>query len=371
MRVTHACTARIGYIPGMQHIMLLAAVLVLGLGLVACAGPGRGAGHAGRFAIAIHGGAGVIDTDTPPEKRAAYESSLRAALTIGRDELARGGTSLDVCEKVVRFLEDDPLFNAGRGAVYTEHGTHELDASVMDGATLGCGAVAAVRTVKNPISLARLVMTRTRHVMLIGDGAEKFADEAGVDRVPNTYFDTPHRYEALQRALEERRREGKTSDSGAGGLTRSWHGAKPHHASEYRGTVGCVALDTHGNLAAATSTGGLTAKRWGRVGDAPIIGAGCYANNATCAVSCTGTGEEFIRHGTARTVSDLMEFRGVSLNSAADEVIHKRMTRDDGGLIAVSHTGEIAMPFSTNGMFRGAADNSGRFEVGIWETTGR
>lgn len=357
-----------------MNSLLLAAALLASLALVACAASHHAGVERPRFAIAIHGGAGVIDKDSPPDKRAAYEASLRAALTLGRDELARGGSALDACEKVVRFLEDDPLFNAGKGAVYTEDATHELDASIMDGSTLGCGSVAAVRTIKNPISLARLVMARTRHVMLIGDGAEKFADEAGVERVPNSYFDTPHRLDALKKALEERRKnEGKVSDAAPGGQAHSWHASRPLHApgNEYRGTVGCVALDSKGNLAAATSTGGLTAKRWGRVGDSPIIGAGCYANNATCAVSCTGTGEEFIRHGTARTVSDLMEFKGLSVADAADEVIHKRMTKDDGGLIAVSRTGEISLPFSTDGMFRGAADSSGRFEVGIWETMGK
>jgi beta-aspartyl-peptidase (threonine type) len=355
----------------MNSLLLLGALLAV-LTLAACATSHTSGTGRPTFAIAIHGGAGVIDKHANAEKVAAYEASLRAALTIGRDELARGATALDACEKVVRFLEDDPLFNAGKGAVYTEDATHELDASIMDGATLGCGAVAAVRTVKNPVSLARLVMTKTRHVMLIGDGAEKFADEAGVERVPNSSFDTPHRYETLQRVLEERRRQPrKISDAAAGGQAHSWHASRALHApDEYRGTVGCVALDVHGNLAAATSTGGLTAKRWGRVGDSPIIGAGTYANNATCAVSSTGTGEEFIRHGAARCVSDLMEFKGWTLARAADEVIHTRMTRDDGGLIAVSRTGEIAMPFSTDGMFRGAADGAGRFEVGIWENVG-
>ncbi|MFO0831777.1 MAG: isoaspartyl peptidase/L-asparaginase [Phycisphaerales bacterium] len=350
-----------------MHTLLVAASLLAALMLAACHTPHAGA-PAPTFAIALHGGAGVIDKNAPADTRAAYEASLRSALSIGRDELARGGSALDACEKVVRFLEDDPLFNAGKGAVYTEDGKHELDASIMDGRTLGCGAVAAVRTVKNPVSLARLVMARTRHVMLIGDGAEKFADETGVERVPNSYFDTPHRYEALQKALEERRSEKNKRTDAAAPVPPAHDGSRANRSPQYRGTVGCVALDSQGNLAAATSTGGLTAKRWGRVGDSPVIGAGTYANNATCAVSCTGTGEEFIRHGTARTVSDLMEFKGWPVARAADEVIHKRMTRDDGGLIAVSHSGEIAFPFSTDGMFRGAADSTGRFEVGIWES---
>lgn len=337
-----------------KTLILLFAVLAL----ASCASAGReNNGMAGltlsapgvrSFAIAIHGGAGVIDKGAPDAKRREYEDSLRQALTIGRDELAKGGTALDACERVVRFLEDDPKFNAGKGAVYNAEGKHELDASIMDGRTLACGAVASVRTVKNPISLARLVMEKSGQVMLIGDGAEQFADAMKVERVPNSYFDTPHRYEALQKALEERKKteaaEGKS-----------------------RGTVGCVCLDTHGNLAAATSTGGLTAKRYGRVGDSPIIGAGNYANNRSCAVSGTGTGEEFIRHTVARDVAALMEYKGLSAEAAAKEVVFHRLAIDDGGVIVVSKTGEIAMVFSTDGMFRGAADSGGRFEVSIWK----
>ncbi|MBX3357685.1 MAG: isoaspartyl peptidase/L-asparaginase [Phycisphaeraceae bacterium] len=321
----------------------------------ACSTP-RGAGPAApggggaepAYAIVIHGGAGTFPRSAPAERRQAYEEALAAALTIGRDELAKGGTALDACEKVVRYLENDPKFNAGKGAVYTEIGTHELDASIMDGSTLACGAVAGVKTVKNPITLARLVMTNTRHVLLAGDGAEAFADTftvEQVERVGNSYFDTERQYEVLQEVLEERKKEAEP---------------KP------RSTVGCAALDMHGNLAAATSTGGLTGKRFGRIGDSPIIGAGTYADNRTCAVSCTGVGEEFIRHGVARDIAALMEYKGLSVNDAAMQVVFKTLRPDDGGVIAVSRTGEIAMVFSTVGMFRGAADSSGRFEVAIW-----
>lgn len=306
------------------------------------------------FAIAIHGGAGVIDkATTTPEERDAYLASLRAALAAGREELARGGTAIDACEKVVRLLEEDPKFNAGKGAVFTEAGTHELDASIMDGATLKAGAVAGVRTVRNPISLARLVMERTRHILLIGEGAEQFATEVGVERVENSWFDTPKRREALEKELEKRRRGAMDDDF-------VFH-------KDYRGTVGAVALDTHGNLAAATSTGGMTAKKWGRVGDAPIIGAGTYANNQTCAVSGTGTGEQFIRHTIAKSIAAAIEYRGMSAEQAASHAVHRLLDPDDGGVIVVSHTGEIAMVFNTSGMFRGAADSGGRFEVGIWE----
>jgi len=330
--------------------MLKAAVLVLILLLVSCASPQLAAPRSGkgRFAIAIHGGAGVIEKNAPEAERLAYVQGLEKALREGRDRLSRGESALDACEAVVRILEDDPNFNAGKGAVFTEDGKHELDASIMDGSNLACGAVAAVRTVKNPISLARLVMEKTSHVLLIGDGAEQFATTVGVERVDPSYFDTEKRRRALEAVLKERREKAAATPKS-------------------RGTVGCVALDIHGNLAAATSTGGMTAKRFGRVGDSPIIGAGTYANNATCAVSCTGTGEEFIRNQAAHDVSALMQYKGVSVEQAAHTVIFERLKPDDGGLIALSHTGEIAMPFSTLGMFRGAADSGGRFEVAIWE----
>jgi beta-aspartyl-peptidase (threonine type) len=334
----------------MRELMLM---LVVGCVLAGCAATG-GRNSRPSFAIAIHGGAGVIDkATTTPEERDAYLSSLRAALRAGRDELAKGGTAMDACEKVVRLLEEDPKFNAGKGAVFTEAGTHELDAAIMDGATLKAGAVAGVRTVRNPIALARLVMERTRHILLIGEGAEQFATEMGVERVENSWFDTPKRREALEKELEKRRR-------GAAGEDIAKH-------KDYRGTVGAVALDSHGNLAAATSTGGMTAKKWGRVGDSPIIGAGTYANNKTCAVSGTGTGEQFIRHTIAKSIAAAMEYRGMSAEQAARHAVHGLLDPDDGGVIVVSHTGEIAMVFNTAGMFRGAADSSGRFEVGIWE----
>lgn len=309
-----------------------------------------------RFAIAIHGGAGVLSKTATPAEVAEYEASLRTALQTGRDMLASGRSSLDTVEAVVRKLEDDPRFNAGKGAVFTAQEKHELDASIMNGQTLACGAVAGVTTIRNPISLARLVMEQTRHVLLASSGAEAFADEmnsrgiGNIERVPNTYFDTEKR----RRSLEEWRAE--TGTAMAEG--------KPPFAY---GTVGCVALDMNGNLAAATSTGGMTGKRFGRVGDSPIIGAGCYANNATCAVSCTGTGEQFIRHVVAKSVSDRMELAGESLRTSAEHLVNKTLNPDDGGFIAVSRDGEIVMVFNSEGMFRGAADSSGRFDVAIWD----
>jgi len=296
-----------------------------------------------RWSLAIHGGAGTIPKDIPESERDAYLASLRKALEVGREVLAGGGTSLDAVEKVVQFLEDDPLFNAGKGAVYTHDGTHELDAAIMDGRDLSCGSVAGLKTVRHPISLARLVKERSPHVFLVGDGAEAFATEMQVERVKNDWFDTPKRRQQLDEALRQEQE------------------AKP------KGTVGAVALDQHGNLAAATSTGGMTNKRWGRLGDVPVIGAGTYANNKTCAISATGWGEKFIRNTVAHDISALMEYAGLSLQQAADRVIHGKLEKDDGGVIGVARDGSIALVFNSEGMYRGAADSKGRFEVKIWE----
>lgn len=297
------------------------------------------------WALAIHGGAGVIPKDMEEEKQRDYYEALRVALTLGRDMLEEGATSLDVVEAVVTSLEDAPEFNAGKGSVFTHEGAHELDAAIMDGRDLNCGAVAGLKTVKNPIRLARKVMTDSKHVFFMGDGAEAFADSTDVERVEQEYYYTERRHEALQRALA---REAE---------------------AEKHGTVGAVALDKDGNLAAATSTGGMTNKRFGRVGDVPVIGAGTYANNATAAVSCTGWGEKFIMNTVAHDVSARMAYKGLGVEAAAKEVIHGQLDENDGGLIAVGHDGSIALVFNSNGMFRGAADSNGRFEVGIWEET--
>lgn len=293
------------------------------------------------WSLAIHGGAGTIPKNIPESQKEEYLKSLRAALEVGRKVLAGGGTSLDAVEKVVRFLEDDPLFNAGRGAVFTNEGTHELDAAIMDGRDLSCGSVAALKTVKNPISLARLVMEKSPHVFMVGQGAEKFADEMKVERVDQKYFFTQKRWDDWQKKLKE-------------------------EAEKDKDTVGAVALDVHGNLAAATSTGGMTNKRFGRLGDVPVIGAGTYANNRTAAISATGWGEKFIRHTVAHDISALMEYRGLTLQQAAEEVIHRKLDKDDGGVIGVARDGSIALVFNSEGMYRGAADSTGRFEVAIW-----
>jgi beta-aspartyl-peptidase (threonine type) len=319
--------------------------------LLLCAGcapssppPDADGGAAPRWAFAIHGGAGGLSRDgIDSDREAAIRAALEGALRAGVESLEGGASSLDTIERVLRILEDDPLFNAGKGAVYTHEGTHELDAAVMRGEDLATGAVAGVRNVKNPVSLARLVMERTEHVLLVGSGAEAFANEMGVALVEQDYFHTEERFKALERARGAER-----------------------EPDEKHGTVGAVALDQAGNLAAATSTGGRTNKRFGRVGDVPIVGAGTYANNQTCAVSGTGKGEEFIRHAVAGSISKLMEYRGSSLEEAAREIIHGILEPNDGGVIAVGADGSIAMEFNTEAMFRGAADSEGRLEISIW-----
>jgi len=306
------------------------------------------------FAIAIHGGAGVISQDMPDELRDQYLTSMDQALTLGRDMLEEGKPGLDVVVEVIKLFELDPLFNAGRGAVMTNEGSFELDASIMDGSNLAAGAVAGIKTVKHPIVLARHVMDDSRHVLFAGEGGERFADLMEVERVKQSWFYTERRHEQLKRAQE------------VDEVTLSEERADL--PDEFRmGTVGVAVLDKNGNLAAGTSTGGMTNKRFGRVGDSPIIGAGTYANNATCAVSATGTGEQFIRHAVAHQISAIMEYTGKSLQEAAELVINSKLNPGDGGIIAVGHDGEIAMVFNSQGMYRAAANSKGRFEVKIWE----
>jgi beta-aspartyl-peptidase (threonine type) len=299
----------------------------------------------GRYALALHGGAGR----TPEEEAEATIASLRGALQAGLEILQRGGSSLDAVEQVIQILEDDPLFNAGRGAVFHSGGGHELDAAIMDGRTKACGAVAAVRTVRHPITLARRVMQHTRHVLLVGEGAEQFAVEQGLQRVDNAWFDTPRQRRAWERARQ------------ANPQTQSR--LEPDQA--HYGTVGCVALDQHGNLAAGTSTGGINNKRPGRVGDTPLIGAGTYADNATCAVSCTGIGEQFIRHTVAYDLAARLAYRRQPLAEAVHDVLHRTLNPQDGGLIALTTDGTVVMEFTTAGMARAMADSTGRQLVKI------
>jgi L-asparaginase / beta-aspartyl-peptidase len=307
------------------------------------------------WAIAIHGGAGVIPKNLPAETVKEYENALISALNYGRERLANGDSALDVCEAVVRLLEDDPHFNAGKGAVFTEKGDHELDASIMDGSTLRCGAVTGVRTVRNPVSLARAVMEKTRHILLAGEGAEQFAASQGFERVENSSFDTDARRKAWQQWQQERARTGSSSSPSE---------RRPN--ADHYGTVGCVICDNQGRLAAATSTGGMTGKRQGRVGDTPLIGAGNYADNFA-AVSCTGTGEQFMRHVIGRTVAARMQFAGQTLEEAARAVVFETLQPGDGGLIAVDKSGDVVTVFNSEGMYRGIADSSGRIVVRIHE----
>jgi len=302
-----------------------------------------------KFGMVIHGGAGTIErSEMTPENEAAHRAGLEQALKAGSDILQRGGSSLDAVEAAIRVLEDNPLFNAGKGAVFTHEGTNELDASIMDGRTLSAGAVAALKHIRNPISLARLVMEKSPHVMLVGEGAEAFAKTKGVEFVDQKYFYTDERWQSLQKE--------KAKQSPA-----------PTPEKDRHGTVGAVALDKSGNLAAGTSTGGTTNKQFGRIGDSPIIGAGTYANNRTCAVSCTGDGEYFIRSLVAYDVSALMEYKGMPVEKAAQTALDKAgKLGGTGGLIALDKDGNFTMPFNTSGMYRGQVDAAGKISVEIY-----
>jgi L-asparaginase / beta-aspartyl-peptidase len=305
------------------------------------------AGAQNKYCLVVHGGAGVMERKTfTPEKQKEYIFHLNKALLLGDSVLSHGGTSNEAVVTTVSYLEDCPLFNAGKGAVFTWDGKNELDASVMEGATLKAGAVTGVKTIKNPVKAAVSVMNFSEHVFLSGKGAEEFARKQGLELVPNRYFFTRNRYEALKK-LKKEERERNQNDN--------------------HGTVGCVALDKYGNLCAGTSTGGMTGKRYGRIGDTPVIGAGTYADNKTCAVSCTGHGEYFIRLGVARDVAMQMEYLGYPLEIAAGNVLKKlTILGGTGGFIALDHSGNITMPFNTTGMFRGFIKSTGEKEIAIF-----
>lgn len=306
------------------------------------------------YAIVIHGGAGtILKANMTDEKEAAYLKILNEALDAGETILKNGGTSKEAVEKTIMLMEDSPLFNAGKGAVFTNAGTNELDASVMDGASQNAGAVGGVKNVRNPIQAAIAVMDNSPHVMLTGEGAEKFAVEQELTTVDNKYFHTDRRWESLQKVkAEEAESTGYIMDN---------------VDSKY-GTVGCVALDKSGNLFAGTSTGGMTNKRWGRVGDSPIIGAGTYADNATCGISCTGHGEYFIRYAVAHDVAARMAYLGESVDDAANFVVNKKLVEKggSGGLIALDAKGNVSMPFNSEGMYRGYS-KPGKREVLIYK----
>lgn len=315
-----------------------------------------------QWGLVIHGGAGTIARESmTPERESAYRASLEAALRAGHQVLSEGGQALDAVVAAVQVMEDDSLFNAGRGAVFTNDGRNELDAAIMDGPTLRAGAVAGVTTVRSPVALARAVMEQSEHVFMAGRGAEAFAEIHGLEIVHPSYFRTEARWEALQRAQQD---EARTEQPPTGGAA-----APPSSPNAHRfGTVGAVALDQRGRLAAATSTGGMTNKRWGRIGDVPVIGAGTYAN-ASCGVSGTGWGEIFIMNTVARDICARMEFQGLTLQAAADQVMHTILPAqadDTGGIIALSATGEIVWSFNTPGMYRGRIDQEGTVTLGIY-----
>lgn len=317
------------------------------------------------IAIAIHGGAGTISkAKMTPERRAAYDAKLTEAVETGYKLLAQGKTSQQAVIAAVQILEASPLFNAGKGAVYTFDEQHELDASIMDGKTLNAGAVAGVKTVKSPIALAKTVMEESVHVLLSGEGAEQFAEKQGLALVENSYFDTDHRYQSLLRAkkkLAEKERE-----------LKDFQAAHQTLGNEYKfGTVGAVAIDKQGNLTAGTSTGGMTAKRYGRIGDSPIIGAGTYANNESCAVSATGHGEYFIRYHVAADICARMQYQNISVVEAADTVVNKVLVEagGNGGVIVVDKDGNITMPFNSTGMYRASksSKDGGKTYVAIFK----
>ncbi|MGH8283400.1 MAG: isoaspartyl peptidase/L-asparaginase family protein [Gammaproteobacteria bacterium] len=338
-------------------------IFFLGLSLftsgVLAAGPLAAANHP--IAIVIHGGAGTISPkDMTPALEAEYRFVLRKALTTGYGVLKKGGASIDAVQAAIEVMENSPLFNAGKGAVFTHDGKNEMDAAIMDGSDLKAGAVADVQHIKNPIALARLVMEKTPHVLMVSDGAEKFALSQGMQLMPASYFYTKQRWDALQRALKQQ--GNKTA-----AVEEQYPGTKAHGF----GTVGAVALDRYGNIAAGTSTGGLTNKLDGRVGDSPIVGDGTYANNLTCGESGTGIGEYYMRLNLTKDVSDLMEYKGWSLKKAVKYEIYDKLVnfggKNSGGLIALDRNGDIVTAFNTSGMYRGWVDVRGHVFVKIFK----
>ncbi|WP_105046591.1 isoaspartyl peptidase/L-asparaginase family protein [Polaribacter gangjinensis] len=315
------------------------------------------------FAIIIHGGAGtILKKNMTDEKEAAYKAKLEEAIKVGYNILKNGGTSTEAVLKTIQVMEESPLFNAGKGAVFTNAGTNELDASFMDGKTLNAGAVAGVKDVKSPIELAIKIMTDSEHVMLSGEGASAFAKEKGLEIVDPSYFYTENRYQSLQKIINQEK-------------TQLDHDAKkasfydPNIKDSKFGTVGCVALDKNGNIAAGTSTGGMTNKRWGRIGDAPIIGSGTYANNNTCGVSSTGWGEYFIRSQVAYDISAQMEYQKKSLKEATKDVIQNKLTKlgGTGGIVALDKNGNMSFEFNTEGMYRASMDEKGKLIIKIYK----
>lgn len=323
-----------------------------------------------QWAVVLHGGAGVIERSSlTPQMESAYRTALRNAIQTAGNVLEKGGSSLDAIESAIRMMEDDPLFNAGRGAVFTANGKNELDAAIMDGSNIKAGAVAAVTRTRHPISLARAVMEKSQHVMLIGAGADEFAKENGLEQVDPSFFFTERRWQNLVEYLNKRHMPIPPRPVGAPPAPETPARSEDSKVHQF-GTVGVVALDMHGNIAAGTSTGGTTGKRWGRVGDSPIIGAGTYASNQSCAVSATGTGEYFIRLTVAREVCALVQYKNMKLQAAADDVIHRQLTQlgGDGGVIAISPDGQLAWSLNTSGMYRARLVQGGKPEIAIFKS---
>lgn len=316
-------------------------------------------GEQKEWALVLHGGAGAISEDRPDSVKDAYMNDLDEALTIGEDILADGGSAGDAVENVINYLENNARFNAGKGAVFTKEGNHELDAAFMEGSTRNAGTITGVTSVKNPISLARLVMENSDHVMFATDGAEEFADETDVERVDQDYFHTEKRYNAWERAQED-------NEDAQSSLLQEDESSESFRIEDKYGTVGAVALDSNGELVAGTSTGGMTNKMYGRVGDVPIIGAGTYASDVV-AVSMTGWGEKIMRAVSGHTVSAYMKYQPASLQEAGDHLLQEVLEPGDAGMIAVDNEGNMLMDMNTNGMFRGKSDSEGNREVAIWD----
>ncbi|MDQ3320868.1 MAG: isoaspartyl peptidase/L-asparaginase [Acidobacteriota bacterium] len=319
-----------------------------------------------KLGFMIHGGAGVIRRgDLSPEREKEYRAKLEEAVLAGYKALQSGKSGLDAIQAAINLMEDSPLFNAGKGAVFTADGKNELDAAIMEGKTMKAGAVAGLRRVKNPINLARAVMEKSPHVMMTGEGAEQFAKEQNIELVDEKYFFTQPRWDSLQKIIKQEEEKAKAAKAG-----KKVSGVDLLEEPQNKfGTVGAVALDKDGNLAAGTSTGGMTYKKFGRVGDVPIIGAGTFADNKTCAVSATGWGEFFIRLGVARDISAMMEYNGVPIQQAADKVIKEKLQNmgGDGGIIAIDRFGNMAVSFNSEGMYRAYIDQNGKPVVEIYK----
>ncbi|MEX0661650.1 MAG: isoaspartyl peptidase/L-asparaginase [Balneolaceae bacterium] len=335
----------------MKNIVTILSVLLFSILLISCSNNQEE--QQVEWALALHGGAGTISQDLPDSVKQNYYAGLEEAIRTGELVLRDGGSALDAVEQVVMKLENNPLFNAGKGAVYTKEGTHELDAAIMDGSTMQAGALTGLTTVKNPISLARIVMEQSNHIFFSGNGAEEYANETDVERVENSHFDTQNRYEQWERA----------QDQALNGKVTPFFYESPN--ADKFGTVGAVAIDMNGKLAAATSTGGMTNKQFGRVGDVPIIGSGTFANHVA-AVSATGWGERIMEQVSANTIANLVEFGGYDLEGAVNFLLTERLQPDDAGFIAVDRNGNIVMNMNTPGMFRGSIDSNGNKEVKIW-----